>query len=320
MALRPLAVLVGVASLAGCTLIDLSQLGGGSGAGQTGGASSAGNGPSGGSPETGGGPSGGSSGVTQGGGPQGGAPLYDECLLQDQPALYFRLDSPSDATTETNLGTLAGAGNFTGSHELVEGLVGDSNPSTRFTDLVEDGRLSFDGAQTLFGGFTPFSIELWLQLPPVVTTTSLVSYTLGHLLELRVVAGQGWGGSDAIELRFVVDGTLDERGVTHFLDPKQPDPPLLHIVAVYRQTATTAFNLDHSADDMLLYVNGESFPAELANGDEIAMPTFTSSVVIGNGFAGSLDEVAVYPRELSAAEVARHYAFGLDAALGCDGE
>jgi hypothetical protein len=322
MALRPIASFLCLATLAGCTLIDLSQLGGGSGAGQSGGESSAGNGPSGGSPETGGGAQGGS--AAQGGGANGGAPpgeSYADCVVADAPAVYFRANSPADAENEANLGTLGGTGLFSGignTHNPFPGLVADDDQATQFTGQNGDGSIVVTGAEAVFGMFDPFSIELWLKAPSPISAKTLVSYEAnGNRLELRVKKRLNPDGDDAIELR-ILWPSLEERYVTHFLDLEDPQEQVLHIVAVYRQTGDTVFAGDGSAADMVLYLNGEP-TSDLAGNDTIYLPEFVAPLAIGNGFEGLLDEVAVYPRELSAAEVARHHAFGLDASLGCDG-
>jgi hypothetical protein len=322
MALRPLAVLLAFASLAGCTLIDLSQLGGGSGAGQTGGGSSAGNGPTGGGPDVGGGPEGASSGVSQGGGPNGGGPSvpsYDECVVSEGPAVYFQLNSSANVLEEPNLGTLEGTGSYTGSHMPFPGLVDNADEATLFTGKEGAGALRLLGAAGVLSGNDPFSLEAWVQMPSEITQKSLVNYEMdGNRLELRVTPSLGKAGSDSIELRFVA-ANLDERGVIEFLDLDNPDAQVLHIVAVYRQTLATKFQGDGSSDDMVLYINGQ-LASDETTGDPVPLPVFTASLGIGNGFDGLLDEVAVYPFELSAADVARHYAFGLDASLGCDGQ
>jgi hypothetical protein len=125
-------------------------------------------------------------------------------------------------------------------------------------------------------------------------------------------------GSDAIELR-ILWATGEERWVTHFLDLEEPAEQVFHVVAVYRQTGDTVFAGDGSADDMVIYLNGAP-TGDLAGNDTIFVPKLTAPLLIGNGFTGLLDEVAVYPFEMDPLDVARHYAFGLDASLGCDGQ
>ncbi len=313
MALRPIASFLCFATLAGCTLIDLTELGGDSGAGQSGGESSAGNGPNGGSPDTGG-------STGQGANGNGGAPpdpTYDACIVGDEPAVFFRLNSASDATSEANLGSLSGAGTFSGSHvPFLPGLVDDDDASTMFADQIEAGQLAFTSDGDTLSGAQPFSFEAWVRMPLTVATTSLIKCEQGgNLLELRVL-DEAEPAPDKIQLRFVLP-TAYGRTVGAELS-REMIGQTVHIVAVYRQNDQTVFTGGNAlSDDMVLYLNGK-LASDDTTGIEIAMPSFVTDLHIGNGFEGLLDEVAVYPRELSAAEVAHHHALGLDASLGCD--
>lgn len=317
MALRPLASLLFLTATAGCTLIDLSQLGSGSGAGNSGGDASGASNPSGGGPADGGNGAGGSSGVDSGG--NGGSPplpTYDECLLAEMPSVYFRLSSPELAANETNLGSLGGDAGFGGGHMPAPSLVASTDQSTVFVDLNGDGSLVWTGGNRLFGGHAPVSVELWLETPDPLSTVALARYQqIGDRIELRIIERPVSDGLDAIELRFITSAPA-ERGVLVYLDLQNPPKQLIHVVGVYRQTEATLFAGDGSSNDMAIYLNGV-LASEATTGDPVPLPSLVGNLEIGAGFQGSLDELAVYDRELDADDVARHYAFGLSASTNC---
>ena len=307
MALRPFASLLVSSVLAGCTLIDLSQLG--TGAGSSGGESSAGNDPGGGSDGVGGANQGGG-GVSQGGAGGTPAPTYADCILGDGPAIFFRANSDASAVEEKNLGTLGGAGTFSGAHIPFPGIADEADQSTRFNSLEGTGSITI-ASGALFGGYKPFSLETWIEVPAPIATVSLFASSDGtNNLDLRIVKRADQTGDDSLVLRFQTAAST-ERTVTHFLDLEEPQAQVLHIVAVYRQVEGQVFAGDGSSDDMLLYVNGMA-TADSAQGDQVPLPEITAPLSIGNGFDGLMDEIAVYPRELDATEVASHYAAGGD--------
>jgi len=322
MALWPLASLLLLTATTACTLIDLSQLGNGSGAGNSGGddASGASNPSGGGGPNDGGNGAGGSSGVESGG--NGGSPplpTYDECLLAEQPSIYFRLGSPESAITEPNLGSLRGDATFNGGHTPGPSLIDSTDQSTVFVGMSGAGSLLYTGGVGLFGGYAPVSVELWLEAPaPLSTVTLLRNLGMSERIELRIIERPVADGMDAIELRFLT-ATFEERGVLVYLDLQEPPQQLIHVVGVYRQTEDTAFAGDGNSDDMAIYLNGV-LASDATTGDPVPLPALVGNLEIGAGFEGSLDELAVYSRELTADDVARHYAFGLDVSTNCGAE
>lgn len=295
----------------GCTLISLDSLQGGSGAASAGGDGPGGSGQ-GGAPVNGGGPQGGSGdggSISQGGDPSsGGGPTftYQDCVLADGPALYFEMTGEA---TEPNLGSLGGQLASFGSHGPAAALAEGSDGAATFGPAAATDYAEISGASALFGGFKPFSIELWMKVPAPLDTRDLFRFANGaDRLTLEVVERQVVDGDDGFRFR-IRDTAGNERGVTYFLDLQDPVDQVHHVVGVYRQTAATMFDGSGAADDMVLYLDGSPILLDAA-GDEIPMPTITAAVQLGMGFAGALDEVAVYDRELSAEDVARHYAIG----------
>jgi hypothetical protein len=298
----------------GCTLISLDSLQDGSGATSAGGAGSGGS-AEGGAGNQAGGPLGGSSeggSTSQGGNPGvgGGPPLsYEDCILADDPAIYLKMTGDA---AEPNLGSLGGQATSVGVFGPAAPLVDGSDGGATFGTAAASDYAGYPGASALFGGFEPFTIELWMSVPTLLDTRDLFRFAnAADRLTLEVVERQVADGDDAFRFR-IRNSAAAERGVTFFLNLQDPAGQVHHVVGVYRQTAGTMFDGSGNADDMVLYLDGAPIPLD-ATGDEIPMPTVTGTLQLGAGFAGVIDELAVYDRELSAADVERHYELGTGA-------
>ncbi|NUP08546.1 MAG: LamG domain-containing protein [Polyangiaceae bacterium] len=294
--------------LSGCTLISLDQLQDGAGASNNGGGSTGGNG---GEVSNGAGPQGGEGGSmsTSDGGTTntGGGTIgtYEDCIVEDGPAVYFRM---SGSTEEPNLGTLGGSGSYNGAHTSVASVTDGGDDAASFSEGNEND-LTFPGASSIFGGYEPFSIEMWVRVSVPFNSVGLVTFIEGSAFAtLELTERQAQDGTDGFRLR-IHDTTGEERGILFEGDFQEPPNQMHHVVGVYRQTKSTMFNGAGEADDMVVYLDGAPVGA-LAGYDQIAMPTITGTLEVGNGFTGAIDEVAVYDRELSAAEIQHHYELG----------
>ncbi|MBL9021618.1 MAG: hypothetical protein JNL21_05435 [Myxococcales bacterium] len=297
--------------LLGCNLVvSLDDLQDGAGAAGSTGALPVGPGPSTGpsSPTSSGtGSPTSSTGTGDGGG--GSAPTYDACVTALGPVARFRLDDASTAD-EPNLGSWGGVAVASGTRMGEAPLVDGSLSATSF---APDGALTlatpaFFGSQ---GGYQPFSIELWFRAPSSFSE-EVVSVQMGMaLLYLRIQERMDPMGLDSIQFR-ALDPSHD-RGVIENLDLADGAPH--HLVAVYRQTAATVFT-SGSADDLVIYVDGVP-TANLATGIEAPIPAMDGPLVIGGGFGGPLDELAIYPVELPPATVAALTALGNGQLVDC---
>ncbi len=298
-------------ALAGCTLIDLSQLGQSGGPGGQGGqgADASTNHSGAGGPGSGANGVGGEGAASSGGGPP--APGYEDCLGDELPQVYLRMSSDAG---EPNLGVLGGQALATGTIGVVSpGLVDGDDSARLFTGA---SHLSFDGASQLFGGTQPLSVELWFRADAMFSQAALVSHSAGaEQFEVRLTARAVPDGLDSLSIRFHNAAGLSRLAI-HYLDLLEPPDQLHHLVAIYRQSSTTVFNGAGESNDMALYLDG-ALVTELTVGDEIAMPSYVAPVTVGSAYEGRLDEVAIYDRELSADEVMRHYLTGTDAGTNC---
>lgn len=296
---------------ASCTLISLDQLQQGSSASDGGGGDGAGAAGAGGSMNDGAGAQGGGGATTTDGGGEnvggfGGAPegpTYEECILEDMPAVFFHM---SGVATEPNVGTLGGTGTYAGDHTTVPGLV-EGDDFAASMEMEFGNLLNFPGAASVFEEYDAYSIEVWVRLPEELESRDLVRYYEGSsLTRIDLQRRFDKSGTDSIRFRVRAGGLEREAFVDRDLVGAAGD--VMHIVAVYRQTAETVF-ANGVADDMLLYVDAELVDPD-GSGAEVALPTVTGTLDIANGFDGTIDEVAVYPRELTPEEIERHYARG----------
>lgn len=309
------ALLASTLALASCTLFSLDHLQGlDDGGGNSGGDGSGANNSDGGSTSEGAGgggagnPDGGNgAGATSstGGTGTGGGAGYAECILADGPALFFAM---SGDQTEPSQGSIGGDGSYGGGHALASPIVSGGDDAHTFDQASTPGQLSFDGASPIFGGFSPFSIEMWVRIPSPVPTDELFRFSSGlDRLTLEIQSGVS-GGEDSFRFRYRTTAG-DERYSIHYLELDDAPAEVHHVVAVYRQTAETIFDGSGTADDLLIYVDG-TLVEPSGFGDPVPMFTVTGQLLIGGGFTGAIDDLAVYSRELSAAEVLEHFEIG----------
>lgn len=232
---------------------------------------------------------------------------YAGAVLADGPISYWRLGEAS--------GTVA--------HDYEGGLDGNYFAATLgvpgYSAIDPDTAASFSGQLNsyvgnitpgvLFSGHTNFTIEVWANGPPgqsdestLIAKGSGSSGTLATEQFSIDVTGGNYrfftrGGGNSI---YEADAGTGPSGVG-------PNNTWQHIVGVY----------DDAASTMHIYVNG----VDLGQGGTRAsgVRSFSNPISIGSkhlgndpnydgSFAGSIDEVSIYPYALSAAQVSAHYA------------
>jgi len=232
---------------------------------------------------------------------------YEGNTLALAPSAYFRLEESAPATSGLNLGSAGAAVNGTSSGNLT--LAANGPRPADFTGFPADNK-----ATTFAGGYLQvpyhpdlnpafFTVECWARVTGGTSTlraaisnrNQLNSLSAGYLL----YAGgdnrwQFWTGS----------------GPTNTWEPVVAPADLVlnewtHVTATYDGTAKK------------LYLNGalvasrtsSSFNRNTVQGLRIGAG-INESTTSGFPFRGSLDEVAIYPRALTAAEIAARWALG----------
>jgi hypothetical protein len=225
---------------------------------------------------------------------------YDTSVLSNTPTIYYRVDEPSGSTALDTSG--AGRnGTYTAISAYAQTGAMVTNPDKSVCTTGGGGRLVSGGTTT--SNPTTFSLEIWFK-----TTTTAGGKLIGfestqastsskfdrHVYMNntgRLVYG-GWGSSP----KTITTSAAYNNGTWHLL------------------TLTAAPN--GSTQRSSLYIDG----VLSATGSTTAVTSYTGwwragygALASGSGypssanFTGCLDNIAVYPSELSAAQVAAHY-------------
>jgi hypothetical protein len=298
-------------ALAGCTLafpLDDLQDGDGAGAGSSTPSSSVSN------PTTssGGAGQGGASTGTGGAG-TGAVPTYEDAVLADGPVLYLRMSASTD---EPNLGTnpLVSAPHQ-GPHNLTAAVVPGGDQATTYDDPTHDlnqtgeddtGRLEVPALTGFFQENQPFSLEIWARLPVenVVENADLFrSDDANGGVRLRLDARFVMDGTDKVSFGFRDGATMNFDAYNSFCNfDDWTDASARYFVATYDPTQT------HT---LALYVDGVRCDTAATQSDgAITFPSFDASMLLGNGWSGAIDEVAVYDSVLPLATICAHFEAG----------
>jgi hypothetical protein len=236
----------------------------------------------------------------------GEAPGYEECVEALGPVVRLRLEDAS-AATDANLGTWGGEASFSGNRTSESPLAAGSTAAASFGP---DGVLELAAAPGFFGGSQAFTIELWFR-PPADYSEDLVALIAGtEGFVLRIDERMDAKGLDSLRFRFF--GAAADRSAIMNLDLSQAGSH--HLVAVYQEAPF----MSGEADDLQIYLDGvlSDLPA---TGSETAMPAIDGTLSFGNGFAGPVDEVAIYPAALDPAAIAALHALGMGQSATCPG-
>lgn len=225
---------------------------------------------------------------------------YRQVVLRDKPSGYWPLIE-SSGTTAVDL--VAGRnGTYTGGYSLAAGTLASSLGSVVTLDGTDDYIEIADDTLWSTPGFTGrLAVEAWIK--PTAVNRAAQFIAAKH---------QEW------QLRIESDGTIlwdvNYNGIKSVMSCTSPSAltagTIYHVVATYNRVTPKAE----------LFINGVSVASD-SNIDYSYDPADTSNLLRigarsdngGNEFIGSIGHVAIYPRPLTATEVALHYRAGSQA-------
>jgi hypothetical protein len=230
-----------------------------------------------------------------------GPPTYRDIILAEGPLAYWRLGDPTGPLIADEVGLHPGTASAKGLTYGVPGLVAGD---TAMSFDGQSGTINVAGAWD-FEGLAPYSFEVWVKLAPATN-----SYARIISKETKSAPRGGYcllGGAPA-------DGGSPFFGNERWEDANDILSVYFHgPVAAGKWTHVVArFNGDHGA----IFVNGalvNSYGTPADAGLLINSSPFVigSDANLGQHFAGSLDEMAVYGKALSDLVIANHYVAGL---------
>lgn len=218
---------------------------------------------------------------------------YREAVMADGPIGYWRLgDTGTSAADESSMtpGTFVGAC----SHNQPAAIAGDANQSARFdgaTCCVTLGN-NYD-----FVNRAPYTIELWYRPADLSLFESLIA----KQTRLGPKPDDGY-------MLFNDQGAVYVERSIGAQNTRTTSTPVV-------EGTTYHFVGTYDGNELALYKDGVLAVPRI--GDTAMMPAVAVPAVIGAASlmdqlfaAGVLDEVAIYPRALSEAQIARHFDIG----------
>ncbi|MDQ6672251.1 MAG: right-handed parallel beta-helix repeat-containing protein [Chloroflexota bacterium] len=221
------------------------------------------------------------------------AQSYKRTVLNDQPVAYWRLDeasgtTASDASGHGHNGTI-GSGVDLGE---TGALSGDPDKAVGF-----DGQTGSIRTQTSISVGTDFTIEAWVKVASATQNAPVVSLYDGQSTRTLYVQGQQFRGMADVSANWPSYAVLSS----------SVDTTTWHHVVFSVQGGTK----------LAMYVDG----ALSASATVPATSAFSASAVLGwsdatwlNKFGGTVDEVALYSKTLSAYRIQAHYVAGAQTA------
>jgi hypothetical protein len=227
-------------------------------------------------------------------------PPYAAAVTADGPIAYYRFSETGSVAT--NSGSLGAAANGTYTGGAVAGAEAPKPPAlSRVRNqqhgvAIESGRIAYvTTISGLLNGRTNFTISGWIRR----------NGTQNNRTGL-------WGQNDIIEFGYIDNNTLQlwtDNGLNVTPNPF-PDGQWAHVVVVGEGSPGTA----------RMYTNGvlaatrthtlpaaNVFPFNIGGGGVFDNITNATGQPTGNYFNGQIDEVAVFDKALTAAQISTHY-------------
>ena len=238
-----------------------------------------------------------------GGQARSAATSYDQTVLANAPAAYWRLGETS-GTAAVDTSAKGNGGSYSGGVALASaGLINDPNTAASFDG--NDDRMYFNDSASLSPTAT-ISVEAWVR-PTAVPTAAGSGWHLVAKWNTTLLYIQGgaspkfvfalYNSAASSYSSYAVSTTTVAAGSTY------------HVVGTY------------DGANLRIYVNG-GLQATVARSGTVYDSSF-GGVLAGGGwgtlpspaFKGRLDEIAIYPSALSASTVQQHYTAGTTAAF-----
>jgi len=242
-------------------------------------------------------------------------PAYREEVIAAKPWAYWRFESSVDQAFANEI---PGGRTMRGFGAMQMHAEGTENKSIGFADGVRDQYLQMDGDWTL-PTRKAFAVEAWV-MPE--------GFQHANLVALIAAADDPANDRHAAALELLAVGeTRQERSASVRLLLRWP-PGSRGGVNAYSKTIYQPYRWQHivgqrDGQELQVFLNGELKASAAVTPDDVIR---TSRVVVGRAgrllttrpFVGRLDELALYDRALSPAEIRQHYAIGAKA-LRTDG-
>ncbi len=232
---------------------------------------------------------------------------YAAAVLADGPFGYWRLDEVPGATGALDSSGNGNGGGFHGGVTLgVAGALHDgANRAANFDGTTAS--LALGLLSEIGGRGESFSYELWFRPTQLTPGARILS---------REYFDSDNPAND-LGTALAIDGT-DAGGVSGFSFRQYNGRTVARSVASAQLPSTTSFTYvvvtyDAVANSICLYVDGSQIASNEPTPDPAYMPALTNfswaatSDPAGSFFAGDLDELAVYGKALSVAQVQAHY-------------
>lgn len=244
---------------------------------------------------------------------------YQTDVLSKGPVGYWRLNDSVAApipVMATNAGSLGSAGNGSFVADVMLGKPGalpaqPGNTAAYYPGYLERTRISIPNNNAAFSPSGSFSVEFWAK-PDRNTGSVTCPAAYSHFVE-SPVSRRGWlfyqghtntanGWSFRVYTNASSLSSLVDAGVYMAIDTNS----WYHVVGVY----------DAAGPSLALYVNGVLQTNTPMASAYVPVLDTTINLTLGCrsdgtfGFAGKLDEPAVYPVALSGTQIAAHYQAG----------
>ena len=222
-------------------------------------------------------------------------PAYRSLVLADGPVSYWRLGEASGTTAADSAGTNTGSVRGGVTFGAPGALIGDSDTSMSFDGSSGYVSVANNANLNLTGDLT---VEAWARPSALDGMTRAVVHKGGtggyptYQYRIGLTSGNLWRGTVYVgsnNLTVSSPGIASTLGWTHLV-------------------------MTRSGSTLKLYLNGTAVATATASG---TLNTGTGTLAIGRTgsvsvdyFKGSIDDVAVYPKALSAAIIADHYRVG----------